>query len=146
MHLLQMKLMCCLPVHDRTEAHHGFLSGGLVCTRASVRDRKEWGKGMHAVFLGTSETEPGQERQAGWRCGRAAIPVAPPYSRLLLMAPFCPSHVGPSSRPPSSPEPESAPSLSLSHSGSFFISYSFTSCPDKHTRTHQPKSMRKWWT
>ncbi|CAM6019166.1 unnamed protein product [Sphagnum balticum] len=77
-----MKLMCCLPVHDRAEAHHGFLSGGLVCTRASVRDRKEWGKGMHAVFLGTLETcrrrnQGRSARQAGDAAGQLFLSPHP---------------------------------------------------------------------
>lgn len=86
MRLLQMKLMCCLPVHDRAEAHHGFLSSGLVCTRAStrasVRDRKEWGKGMQAVFLGTLETcrrrnQGRSARQAGDAAGQLFLSPHP---------------------------------------------------------------------
>jgi len=80
--LLQMKLMFCLPVHDRAEAHHGFLSGGLVCTRASVRDRKESGKGMHAAFLGTLETcrrrnQGRSARQAGDAVGQLFLSLHP---------------------------------------------------------------------
>lgn len=125
------------------------MSGVCVC------DRKDWGKGMHAVFAGTLECrrrKKNRGRQAGWRGG---LDFPAHYTTLSgcwwrsapgsMWVPW--AHIPPSPEPDEYPPGGFARSRSLSlfsllsRPVSSFLPFLLflnpvTYCTDRHARTH----------